>query len=538
MIVDKQAGATNKNSHKHTQTATAKTEFSIVAPTTESESISDVADSGAVTVELLQGQEKLVLNGKKNAPTSKAAFFKLGFKLGKNANLPSNNAAFDVIAIIASFFTIHFLYLGNLDLSSSRSLVFISALVFISIGLFFGGAYTPKRNQSYGREIAVLLLCWAIAFASVGLFSFLSKTAGDVSRVWITLSFAASFLVFVIQRASSRLQILNRSVSHNRNIIICGYDSNIETAVFNLRNDSTADFTISGIFRFDEGKVDNNLQLLSQPIVNFVEEKRAAGIPIEQVWVALPSSHSGLIQQLARSLHNSSVDICVVPDSYTESLMSGDSIAVGNTNIVNISEISLTPTAVQFKRVFDVLVASFALMLLFVPMAIIAVIIKLDSKGSALFRQKRYGVDGKEIEVYKFRSMKLHSDNQVVQATRNDSRVTAVGSFLRKSSLDELPQLINVLQGHMSLVGPRPHAVVHNEMWRTQIHGYMLRHKVRPGITGLAQVSGWRGETDTEYKMRQRVRYDLKYIKEWSPYLDIKILFLTVFNGLSGENAY
>ncbi|EOF9267138.1 exopolysaccharide biosynthesis polyprenyl glycosylphosphotransferase, partial [Klebsiella pneumoniae] len=172
-------------------------------------------------------------------------------------------------------------------------------------------------------------------------------------------------------------------------------------------------------------------------------------------------------------------------------------------------------------------------------LAVIALLIKLTSPGPILFKQIRYGMDGKAIKVWKFRSMKvMENDDRVIQATKNDTRVTKVGGFLRKTSLDELPQFINVLFGSMSIVGPRPHAVAHNEQYRKLIQGYMLRHKVKPGITGLAQVNGWRGETDTLDKMEKRIEYDLEYIRTWNIVLDIKIIFLTVFKGFIGKTAY
>ncbi|HDY9139587.1 TPA: exopolysaccharide biosynthesis polyprenyl glycosylphosphotransferase [Klebsiella pneumoniae] len=192
-----------------------------------------------------------------------------------------------------------------------------------------------------------------------------------------------------------------------------------------------------------------------------------------------------------------------------------------------------------FKRVEDVFFSIIILFLISPVLAVIALLIKLTSPGPILFKQIRYGMDGKAIKVWKFRSMKvMENDDRVIQATKNDTRVTKVGGFLRKTSLDELPQFINVLFGSMSIVGPRPHAVAHNEQYRKLIQGYMLRHKVKPGITGLAQVNGWRGETDTLDKMEKRIEYDLEYIRTWNIVLDIKIIFLTVFKGFIGKTAY
>jgi putative colanic acid biosynthesis UDP-glucose lipid carrier transferase len=174
-----------------------------------------------------------------------------------------------------------------------------------------------------------------------------------------------------------------------------------------------------------------------------------------------------------------------------------------------------------------------------VPMLAIALAIKLTSRGPVFFRQRRFGLNGKPIRVLKFRSMTVCEDGaQVVQATKNDARITRLGAFLRRSSLDELPQFLQVLTGEMSIVGPRPHAVAHNETYRALIKGYMLRHKVRPGITGWAQVNGYRGETDTLDKMENRIKYDLEYITEWHLGMDLRIILLTLFGSKVKQGAY
>ena len=191
------------------------------------------------------------------------------------------------------------------------------------------------------------------------------------------------------------------------------------------------------------------------------------------------------------------------------------------------------------KRLEDVVIGSAILAAISPILAVIAIGVKLSSPGPVIFKQDRYGLDGKKIKVYKFRSMKTtENGNEVKQATKGDPRVTKFGAFIRKTSLDELPQFINVLQGRMSIVGPRPHAVAHNEEYRKLVSRYMLRHKVKPGITGWAQVNGFRGETDTLEKMEKRIEFDLRYIQSWSLYLDLKIIFLTIFKGFVGKTAY
>jgi putative colanic acid biosynthesis UDP-glucose lipid carrier transferase len=207
--------------------------------------------------------------------------------------------------------------------------------------------------------------------------------------------------------------------------------------------------------------------------------------------------------------------------------------------VVGICETPFTGTNEMVKRMSDVVLAALILVLISPLLLAIAIGVKRSSPGPILFRQRRYGLDGRKIVVYKFRTMTVAEDGDVVrQATRNDSRITRFGAFLRRTSLDELPQFINVLQGRMSVVGPRPHAVAHNEMYRKLIRGYMIRHKVKPGISGLAQVNGLRGETDTVDKMKARIDYDLAYLSSWSLLLDLQIILKTVVVVLGKQNAY
>jgi putative colanic acid biosynthesis UDP-glucose lipid carrier transferase len=191
------------------------------------------------------------------------------------------------------------------------------------------------------------------------------------------------------------------------------------------------------------------------------------------------------------------------------------------------------------KRLEDIVVGSLILLIIAIPMLIIALCVKLTSPGPALFRQRRYGLNGEVIDVLKFRSMSVTEDGaEIKQATKDDPRITRFGAFLRRTNLDELPQFLNVMAGSMSIVGPRPHAVAHNELYRKKVRGYMLRHKVKPGITGWAQVNGWRGETDTLEKMEKRVEHDLDYIRNWSLLWDLQIIFMTVFGSGARKNAY
>lgn len=242
---------------------------------------------------------------------------------------------------------------------------------------------------------------------------------------------------------------------------------------------------------------------------------------------------------MINDLADTTASVFVVPDLFIFQLNQARWTDFGGLPIVSIYESPFEGMNGTLKRVEDVVLSSLILLVIALPMLVIAAIIKFTSKGSVLFKQRRYGLNGKVVEVWKFRSMSVSDDGETVtQAQKSDPRITLFGAFLRRTSLDELPQFINVLMGDMSVVGPRPHAVAHNEQYRGLIPGYMLRHKVKPGITGWAQINGWRGETDTLDKMQRRVECDLEYMRNWSLWFDLKIVALTVFKGFTSKNAY
>ena len=260
---------------------------------------------------------------------------------------------------------------------------------------------------------------------------------------------------------------------------------------------------------------------------------------ISRLYICLPMHADKRIAQIVEQLGDTTLDVYLVPDLLLLSMMQGRLSSVGDIDTISVFESPQLGMQNYIKRTFDIVFSLSAILLLSPLLVLIAIGVKLSSKGPVLFVQDRYGLDGKPIGVYKFRSMRvMENQSVVIQATKNDPRVTWFGRFLRRSSLDELPQFFNVLKGEMSVVGPRPHAVSHNEFYRNQVSYYMLRHKVKPGITGWAQINGWRGETDTLEKMTKRVEYDLYYIRNWSLMWDIKIILKTIVNGFGGKNAY
>jgi len=260
---------------------------------------------------------------------------------------------------------------------------------------------------------------------------------------------------------------------------------------------------------------------------------------ISRVYLALPISMSPRIEELLRELRDTTASVYFVPNLFAFDLVQARCVEINGMPAFSICDSPLQGMSGFWKRVLDVVFALIALVFASPVLLAVAVAIKHSSPGPILFKQRRYGLNGEEILVYKFRSMTVCEDGPVVaQATEKDSRVTPLGAFLRRTSLDELPQILNVLEGKMSFVGPRPHAVAHNEEYRKLINGYMIRHKVRPGITGWAQVNGLRGETSTVEKMHLRVQYDLDYLKNWSLWLDLKILMSTALTVVNDRNAY
>jgi len=260
---------------------------------------------------------------------------------------------------------------------------------------------------------------------------------------------------------------------------------------------------------------------------------------IDVVFVALPVRHIQRVMQLLDDLRDTTVSIYYVPDIFAFDLIQARSGELFGIPVVALCETPFCGYRGVIKRFTDIALAASILVVAAPLMLALSAMVRFSSPGPIIFPQRRYGLDGREITVWKFRSMTVVEDGaEIVQATRQDTRITPVGRFMRRYSLDELPQLFNVLQGRMSLVGPRPHAVAHNEQYRKLIKGYMIRHKVPPGMTGLAQVNGCRGETSRIEEMQARVNYDLEYLRRWTPLLDVKILLLTAVRVLRDEKAY
>ncbi len=325
----------------------------------------------------------------------------------------------------------------------------------------------------------------------------------------------------------------------NRKAVFAGYNE-ISTALAEKLTNNPS-YCIEKFGFFDDRSAER-LGLGSEGIIKGKLSELGSFVQVNQIdviFIALPIRHVKRVMDLLDELRDTTASIYYIPDIFVFDLIQARFTEIEGMPVVAMCETPFYGYRGIIKRLIDIGISSLAILALSPVLLIVALAIKSTSPGPVIFRQRRYGLDGGEIAVYKFRSMKVTEDgDKVVQVSKSDSRITPVGSFLRRSSIDELPQLLNVLQGKMSLVGPRPHAVAHNEQYRKLIKGYMVRHKVLPGITGLAQLSGCRGETSRLEDMEERVKYDLEYLRHWTPLLDIKIIFLTAFKIFRDDKAY
>jgi len=403
------------------------------------------------------------------------------------------------------------------------------------------GLYRSWRTGFSSRLALFTFFSWSIAVFVVIAYLFFSSVSVELSRFGIGMWFIASAIILVSWRMFFRLYLFKRRRQglNTRNVAILGLTESGVRLANEFVNHPETGFVLDAFFddREPERLPSKYSDELQGSVDRGVELARSGKFDV--VYIALPLAAQERIRSILRSLGDTTVDVHVVPDFFTFNLLHARLSHVGNTQTISVYESPFNGLTSFSKRLLDIVSGSIILCAIAIPMLVIAALIKLDSRGPVFFKQQRYGLDGKAIKVWKFRSMTVADNGAVVkQATKGDARITKLGAILRRTSLDELPQFINVLQGQMSIVGPRPHAVAHNEEYRNLVDFYMLRHKVKPGITGWAQINGWRGETDTLEKMEKRIEFDLAYIRNWSIILDIKILFLTIFKGFINKNAY
>ena len=413
----------------------------------------------------------------------------------------------------------------------------LSSLLVISINQF-NGLYHSWRGRSLFQGSLILIKSWLLTLTLLIMLAFILKVSEQYSRLVLSIWFLTTPALFIIYRITLRkiLASLYKKGLFTKKAAIYGTGSCSEQLKKIFQRNTWLGYRIIGFF--DDSPEDD----VSNKIIGGTNEllKLAKSGAIQTVYIALQLDRGNEIKQLLNTLSDTTVTVKYIPDFFSFDLLHASMTTIGGMPVINIFDTPLNGPAKAFiKRLEDILFTSLILFLISPVLLLISLGIKISSPGPIIFKQKRYGLNGKDITIYKFRSMTTQDNGKVIkQAKKNDARITKLGAFLRKTSLDELPQFINVLQGNMSIVGPRPHAVAHNEEYRKLIPAYMQRHLVKPGITGWAQINGWRGETDTLEKMEKRVGFDLYYINHWSLWMDFKIIILTIFKGFINKNAY
>ena len=426
------------------------------------------------------------------------------------------------------------------------SLLYLSAVLVSSLGFILLaeglGVYRSWRTDTLLRMMLVTSLAWLGAVSMVLLVVFFAKISESLSRVTLGTWLLLSLLLLNGWRLLFRkvLQTMRANGYNSRRAAIVGVTPSGLKLRSQMEQHAELGIEFDGFYD-DRGHKRLSEALSEVEIKGTLDELlvRARRGEYDMIFIALPLKAQARIEHILEQYGDTTVSVHLIPDFFTYNLMNARIGAVGNMQTVSVYETPIVGFNDMMKRMFDVLFSLAVLMVIAVPMLVIAAAVKFTSPGPVIFKQMRYGLGGKEIKVWKFRSMSaMDNGAKVVQATKGDARITKVGAFIRKTSLDELPQFINVLQGRMSVVGPRPHAVAHNEEYRGLISYYMLRHKVKPGITGWAQINGFRGETDTLDKMEGRIDHDLEYIRNWSLWMDVRIVFLTVFKGFVGSHVH
>ena len=448
-----------------------------------------------------------------------------------------------VIVVLAALlaYAVRFSF-SELDLSKDYK--FLIAFSFFCIILIFPlfNLYSSWRGQSLLKQARTIFFAWLTVVLLMIVILFGLKISSDYSRLWLglwailglVLLLSARMFIYVI------LQYLRKRGKNVRYVIIIGAGDLGKKVLSYVSESPWTGYKILAFF-------DDDIHLKNTDINNIYIEGNIDNVQaymeknhVDEVWIALPLRAEERVKELLYNLRHFTVNIKLIPDIFGFSLLNHSVTEVAGLPAVNLSDTPMGGGNQIVKELEDRILGLLFLIII-LPLALfIALAIKLTSSGPIIFKQKRHGWDGKVINVYKFRTMVHQNEksDEVAQATKDDARITKIGAFLRRTSLDELPQFYNVLQGRMSIVGPRPHAIQHNEHYKDKVDKYMLRHMVKPGITGWAQVNGFRGETDTLDKMEKRIEYDLYYIENWSLLFDLKIIFLTLFRGFVHKNAY
>ncbi|TBR37486.1 undecaprenyl-phosphate glucose phosphotransferase [Marinomonas agarivorans] len=439
----------------------------------------------------------------------------------------------DIICVFVAAFIFHHFCLGSFNMSAKYMIATaIIALTVASINLSDSNYLLFSRKRFIFSVVIKFFAFCLITDAAISFFFYLLGSNEPFNHEWLAFTLICSFVLLNINRLLFKGLIWRARAKgkYRRSVFLIGSSASVLSLGQRMKRYRYEGFSIAGVQRLHSSPK----RELIDNIAERVRQSDAA-----EVWICLPLEMGRIVKTILYKLRNETAEIRFLPEFSDELLLNHRASEVVGRYSIDLSVTPISGYSRLLKRIEDIVVGGLIFILISPVCLVIAIAIKLTSPGPVLFKQYRTGANGRHFKVYKFRSMHVHEEkNSVTQAVKNDIRVTKLGRFLRQTSLDELPQFFNVLQGHMSIVGPRPHALNHNEYYKNLVESYMRRHMVKPGITGWAQMSGYRGETDTLEKMQKRVEHDLWYIDNWSVRLDIKIIVLTIFKGFINKNAY
>ena len=446
----------------------------------------------------------------------------------------------NVIFVVASLLALSWWRNGNIA-DQYRFMAIIGALLMLGVYDLTGVYRRYAEDRLAG--VQQLARSWGIVVIMLGMVAFVTKSSEDFSRsvilIWVIAAFAfqAWFYIFIHviyeRRQHSRLDRVPT--------LVVGTGLLATHLVNSIRRNAWLPERICGVLS-ETSLHQPSWDMKQVPVLGDTNQliQVLEDHGIRRVYVALPLHLTHLVASIEQQLFDRNVDVIWAPDIFSLNLLNHSVRELAGVPLISLAEAPLISGGGRafVKRLMDRVLGALALLIFSPLMAVTAIAIKCTSTGPVFFKQPRHGWDGRVFEVYKFRSMYVHGEEagKVTQATKDDPRITSVGRLIRRLSIDELPQLFNVLDGTMSLVGPRPHAIAHNEFYTDKIDAYLSRHRIKPGMTGWAQIHGFRGETDTVEKMQRRVQYDLEYINTWSPWMDLKILLRTPFS-LFSDNA-
>lgn len=450
--------------------------------------------------------------------------------------------AADLIAILLAGLIAYLVRFGELGLPNSYLLVVIIAGLLAANVFHMADLYRFGQLTRHLFQARKMFLAWSLVTLLLLTIGFLAKTSEEYSRVWVGLFYVFGYVTLAVLRFAVKQQIgrWQRAGRLVRRIAVIGAGEHGQRLIRHLAVRGESGIKIVGIFDDRRTRVPGEIEgfQVRGGVDDLLAQVRDG--KIDQIIVALPWSAEARVFQVMSKLRTVPIDVRLSPEPVVYRIPNHGFSDVGGVSMLNVLEKPLSNWDQVVKELEDRVIATLILFFIAPLLLTIAVLIKLDSRGPVLFRQTRFGFNKEKIVVYKFRTMYHNgvSDRAVPQAQKEDPRITRVGRFLRRASLDELPQFVNVVQGTMSIVGPRPHATVHDEEFATMMDQYMVRHNVKPGITGWAQVNGYRGEIEDQRDLIMRVQHDLYYIDNWSLWFDLKIILVTIFRGFVHEKAY